>query len=472
MAAPRSSFPILLKLLLAHAAPTLLLFAVFGWYVHDQTRRQLDEELGKRLASIAASTATQIRGKYLVDLAPGDEQDRAYLNTQRILDSTRHATDVQRLFVFRPDRTTLVDTLAEARIGTPLYQLDVDQAELDRTFSGIPTSSVLFKDAHGELVKTGYAPVRGSEDDTTIVAALAATAPAAYFDRLVDLERRILAAGILLAVVVILSSLVVAAIITRPIRQLATRAAAIGKGNLDTPIPSAGHDEITILARTLEEMRTGLAARDQRLQIMLAGIAHEVRNPLAGMNLYAGILRDELAADSENQSHVKRIERELTHLETVVTEFLDYARRPPIEPRPLDMPKLLTEVAELCQPQADASGAHLETTCPPELRVTADPHQLRRALLNLARNALQAAPQGNVQLCAEPITTGTRITVTDDGPGIPPETQTRMFDPFFTTREKGTGLGLAFVAEIVRDHKGTLRVESTPNEGTTFTLEL
>src|SRR5204862_7075699 len=109
------------------------------------------------------------------------------------------------------------------------------------------------------------------------------------------------------------------------------------------------------LAATLDEMRAALHARDERLQMMLAGIAHEVRNPLGGLELYAGLLREALSGQPERLGEVARIEREVGHLKTVVSEFLDYARRPPPELASVAVRPLLTDVRELSEAAGGAS---------------------------------------------------------------------------------------------------------------------
>jgi signal transduction histidine kinase len=458
---------ILVKLVVAYTVPTVFLFALFAYYSYDLARRDLDAELGRRLAAVATATATQVRGKYLIEMDPEAGVPRAYLNTRRKLEAVRVQAGLERILVFAPDFTSLCDT-GEVPIGYRYHDLELDRHEIARALKGEASATVLFRGNDGRYYKAGYAPVMASEDDHTIVAALRVEAPAEFFRELTRMRWRLITHAGALAGAVVLISLVVAALLTRPLRRLSAAAERIGKGELEAPVPS-GRDEIGFLGATLDEMRVALRARDERLQMMLAGIAHEVRNPLGGIELFAGILRDDLAGDGEKLAHVARIEKELGHLKAVVGDFLDYARRPKPERAPVAVAPLLAEVRDLCAP--DAAGVTLIVDAPADLHACGDAGQLRRAFLNLARNAVQATPSGEVRLAARAAGPRVVITISDTGKGIPEAERERIFAPFYTTKEKGTGLGLAFVKEIVADHEGTIRVDSGPG-GTTFTVEI
>jgi signal transduction histidine kinase len=282
-------------------------------------------------------------------------------------------------------------------------------------------------------------------------------------------RRSMILAGIGAAMGVLLLTAWIARRISGPVTRLAQAAARLGRGDLDAPVPIETRDEIGVLAQTFEETRAALKARDERMQMMLAGIAHEVRNPLGGVELYAGLLRDALGGQPERLEEVRRIEREVGHLKTVVNEFLEFARRPAPNLESVELGPLCDEVRELTRA---ASAAEIAVDVPPKLRVRADPGQLRRVLLNLARNAATAARNGRVLLTAREAGTGVHLEVRDDGPGVPPELREQIFTPFFTTREKGTGLGLAFVREIVRDHGGEVAVTDAPGGGSVFSFEL
>ena len=464
--------PILVKLLVALVLPALLLFTVFAFVAHEVSRRDLDEEVGRRLQAIAASAATTVRGKYVEELAPGDEGERAHQNYVNKLAVLETATGAH-LYMFDKAFNSRLDTDKTVPIGTHYYHVELDRTELARVFDkGETVASVTFEGNDGRTYKAGYAPVRAELDGGPIVLAIAAQAPAAYFDRLADLRQRLFLWGGGLLLVSIAAAVIATLLITRNVRRLASAAERIGAGDLREPIKAHSHDELGVLAQTMDRMRGQLAERDARMQQMLAGIAHEVRNPLAGMTLFAGILQDELPEGDERRGHVDRIRKELGYLERVVNEFLEFARRPRPELAPVPMRELLEEIAQL----ASTEKVRVAVTLIDDVTANADRAQLRRAILNLARNAVQAATAAEhtgevVRLSARRDGGELAIAVWNRGKEISPATSGKLFEPFYTTREKGTGLGLAFVREIALDHHGRVDVASADGE-TTFTIVL
>ncbi|HTR54408.1 MAG TPA: HAMP domain-containing sensor histidine kinase [Kofleriaceae bacterium] len=467
---------ILVKLLAALVVPVVALFSVFALVAYEVSRRDLDAELGRRLEAIAASAAVQVRdGKFLADLPASDDQHPLYQQAVLRFAALANATGA-RVLAFDRRLDLRLDSGGDVAIGTAerkwvhYFRAELDQSEIDRVLAGHRWEpSVTFQGNDGTWYKTGYAPVRTSASDSEVALVIGAQAPASYFDRLADLRARLLEWGAGLAAVAVIAAVIASLLVTRNVRRLATAAERIGAGDLRAPIAMTSGDELGVLGATMERMRQQLAERDAKMQQMLAGIAHEVRNPLAGMTLFAGVLRDELPEPDERRDHVVRIQRELGYLERVVNDFLEYARRP--RPELADVParELLAEVAEL----ASTPELAVESSSEVEI-VRADRAQLRRALLNLARNAVQAATgagETSVKLSARRTARGIELRVSNRGPEISPETSGKLFEPFYTTREKGTGLGLAFVRDIVLDHGGKVEVASEGGE-TTFTIVL
>ncbi|MBX3159134.1 MAG: HAMP domain-containing histidine kinase [Deltaproteobacteria bacterium] len=467
---------ILVKLLVALVIPTVALFTLFAVVAFEVSRRDLDDELGQRLETLAASAATQVRGKYLDKLRAGDENVIDYQNAMKRLRTLAAATGA-RFIVFDRDFLARVDTsTGEDRLALRAhdYRAKLDREELTAVFERRETaSSVTFVGNDDKWYKAGYAPIRTDDDDPTAVLAVSAQAPASYFARLDDLRSRLFLWGAGLVLVSILAAVIATLLITRNVRRLASAAERIGTGELRAKVRIASNDELGQLAQSMDRMREQLLERDVRMQQMLAGIAHEVRNPLAGMTLFAGILRDELPDGDERRSHVERIQRELGYLERVVNEFLEFARRAKPELADVEVAELLAEIAQLVTSDA------IEVAVAPagDTVARADRGQLRRALINLAKNAVQAATAAGhrgkdaVRLSAAVEGDELHLVVWNRGQEISPETSGKLFEPFFTTREKGTGLGLAFVREIAHDHGGRVELHSADGQ-TTFTLVL
>ncbi len=471
--APRKT--LLIKLVLAFVLPTVTLFSIFAVFAYEVQREDLEAELSRRLEAVASAAATRLRGKYLVDIEAGDEEENpSYTGAMKRLEEVRAATGVERLYVFDREFNTRLDT-SGAAIGARQFQAEIDRQELSSLFvDGKSASSLLFEGVDGRPYKAGYAAVYKSEKDREIVLAIGADAPADFFDRLADLRAQLIVYGLFLVFAVAVVAIFIGLRITRPVRLLAEAAERIGAGDLAKPIEVLSGDEIGLLATTMEQMRSDLRARDERMQLMMAGIAHEVRNPLGGMELFSGILREELEGDEEKQSHVQRIEKEIGHLKTLVDNFLEYAHRSPPELVSTDLGGLASELADLVAAQLAETKMELSLEIQ-EVRCLADSQKLRRAVLNLLRNAIEAGAESGkpvVLKVAKHSANRALLSVQNFGEVIDGELRERLFEPFFTTKQRGTGLGLAFVKEIIADHGGTIELVSSKEEGTTFTLLL
>lgn len=212
---------------------------------------------------------------------------------------------------------------------------------------------------------------------------------------------------------------------------------------------------------------------------MSAGLAHEIRNPLGAIKGAAQCL-DPKRLPNEEREFTEVIIEEVNRLNGVVTAFLDYARPLKQNFGPTDVNEVVQRTVRLIQ-----SGLPKQYTLAEELaesvsRVDADAEQLKQVLINLVQNAMQALGDdgGHITIrTVQPERFGDRVEtvelqVSDTGPGIPAEQQLNIFVPFFTTKQQGTGLGLAICQRIIKNHGGSITVQSRPGEGTTFVIRL
>lgn len=459
------------RLLLAYLVPVTLIVCGIGYLAYRAARVALERELAHSLEA-AARTAVLLVGKpRALRLSPGDEGSRTYANLSRKLGELKSSVQAESIYLFERDERALVDSDRRFPIGDKIGTLAANRAELKDVFRGECRASVLFYGDDGHVYKSGFAPVL---IDGRAVAAVGVDGSAHFFEQLLELGRTLALVGIAAVVLLVLISLFVSRRITRPIDRLAALARAIGRGELDRQVQVETNDEIGILAGTLDEMRKSIRERDQQLQMMLSGIAHEVRNPLGGMALFVGILAEDLAGDEQALGHVKRIRTELDYLSRVVNDFLDFARKRPLEKEKIDPAEMCEQLRELIEPELAARQLSLRVEIAPGSgNIFADRERLRSVLLNLLRNAVQASPDGGEVVLALSGGDGEFvIEVGDSGAGIDEDKSERIFEPFFTGRQQGTGLGLSLVKKIVDAHGGEVSFKSEPGRGTTFSVSL
>lgn len=226
--------------------------------------------------------------------------------------------------------------------------------------------------------------------------------------------------------------------------------------------------------RALEET----SRRQDRLAAigrMAASIAHEIRNPLAAMRGSIQMLRSEMEADSAQTELMEIILRESDRLNRIITDFLSYARPRSLTQSPVDVGNLLHQTFSLLRhsPEILANQQIVEDLPSTPLVADADESQLKQVFWNLARNALQAMPEGGTLTAKLEKNSGNRmrISFSDTGRGMAPDQVEHLFEPFSSTTG-GTGLGLSIVYQIIRDHGGTINVRSLEGQGTTIGIEL
>jgi signal transduction histidine kinase len=444
--------------------PAVLALALFGAAAHELARGLLEAELGRRLATAASSVSLLVLPEQIAAIGAGDEGSNTYANLRHRVEQARERLGVRRVLLVAADLGARGDSDDLLALGAKAHELLADTPEIEKAALGMATTSPLFTGRDGLPYKRGYARIGSPAVGYAVV-----EASAQYLDALAAFRRWLLVGGAAGVAIIVVLAAWLSQRMTGPLERLALAAERIGHGDLTASVAVETRDEIGYLASRLDEMRVALRARDERMQMMLAGIAHEVRNPLGGLELYAGLLREGLAGQPERLAEIARVEREIGYLKNVVNDFLDFARRPAPVMDEVNVHALLSEAAEVCR-----SGAETPITveCNPTLRARVDRSQVRRALVNLAKNALVAAgPSGRVVLAAhaDPASPGCVVwEVRDSGPGVPTDLAEKIFTPFFTTREKGTGLGLAFVREIALDHGSQATVDRGPEGGARF----
>ncbi len=298
-----------------------------------------------------------------------------------------------------------------------------------------------------------------------------------------------LAAGVSLLVAVVVAMLL-AQVVLRPMHVIRSSLTRLGRGDLGATLDLRDDEELRELGDVFDQVSAQLraATRDdfnpaqlaklaRRIQIMgrqFSGVPHELKNPLNAMTIHLELLNQKLAGDPA-ASHVEIIRQEVRRLDERVQALMRFVKPEEVSFAPVAVAPLLANVVAALRPEAERAGVGIQVACADSaLRVEGDAALLRDAFLNLVQNAIQAMPAGGRLSLGCTAVAGRRVQVRveDTGVGIAPENLERIFELYFTTKDKGTGMGLALVFRTIQIHDGTIDVESTPGVGTAFIVVL
>jgi len=209
---------------------------------------------------------------------------------------------------------------------------------------------------------------------------------------------------------------------------------------------------------------------------MAATVAHEIRNPLGGIAGYAGMLERDLGSEDPNRRLVHKIIEGVARLNRIVSSLLTYTRPLRLNVHPVNLTELVEEATAFFAIDVERSreDIHIERRyADRELTCRIDPEQLQQVILNLLQNAMQAMPEGGtISVDVHGENSEGIFTISDNGIGMDDDVREKLFTPFFTTKEDGTGLGLVTSKKIIDAHNGQIRVDSEPGRGTQFSISL
>jgi two-component system NtrC family sensor kinase len=283
--------------------------------------------------------------------------------------------------------------------------------------------------------------------------------------------------------------------VKKPLGRIMDNMSRVEKGDLNVHIEYRGKDEIGRLIKSfnsmvdrldeakseLEQLHFQQLERADRLASigeMAAGIAHEIKNPLAGISAAVTIIRDDIPADDPRGTILGEVLQQVQRLDKTVNDLLFFGKPSLPELSCIDINEILDSTCKFASQHRGVVNIEKRINLAPDLpTVYADGKQMQQVFLNLLLNAFQAMPEGGTLA----VTTGrlvrdgreyVTIEVADSGPGIPPQILEKIFTPFYTTKAQGTGLGLPICCKLIKLHKGYIHVTSDNLHGTVFTIEL
>lgn len=310
-----------------------------------------------------------------------------------------------------------------------------------------------------------------------------------------ELDRSLLPAGFAVGLALVIAvgvSMLLAQVVLRPIHVITSGLSRLGRGELGKPLDLRDEefrDLGDVFDQVSEQLKNAVGDSRARAQVadltrrvaslgrLTAGVAHEVKNPLNAMTIHLELLKQKLASPEPAAAarHAEVIGTEIRRLDDVVQGFLKFVRPEDVKLAPVKVRSLVTGVLEALAPEAERARVTCEHACQDaNLAIEGDETLLRQAFLNLAQNALQAMPDGGKLriACASGRDGRVEVRVQDTGEGIAPDHLARIFDLYFTTKKRGSGIGLSVVFRTIQLHNGDIDVESTLGTGTTFVIKL
>lgn len=445
----------------------VIITAIGGWLTLSGASRSLEEQMERGLLDVAGLVAPRFADVYgeVGWLPPGEATEaETYRYYRQILLDLIQGGHVEESDVFRwttiravsGGPTVLVSSRPEVTIGQPAYWVEAYRAEVLRAHEdGNATTRLFPTDGRNHM----WGVVR-IDDEGTFLGVLI---PTDYTQPLTDIFWRIVALSLTAAALAALIGWRLAGGIVARLETLSRAALRIQRGWMDRPVELDGQDELGRLARAMERMRSGIQRRDEQLRRMLSQVAHEIRNPLGGLELFAAAAL-ETEDPVERRRILSRVRKEVMGLNGIIDEFLGFARPGHTEPELHDVRVPVEEATSLAGAEFRKDGDSLQVAFEPgPLHAIADPQQVKRAVLNLLRNAFQAGD--SVQVKGDLVHGEVRISVRDDGPGIDPELHDRIFDPFVGDKAQGAGLGLAIVKQLAEANGGRVVLVDSSGDG-------
>jgi signal transduction histidine kinase len=262
-----------------------------------------------------------------------------------------------------------------------------------------------------------------------------------------------------------------AAMISKPIENLIYFSRELGRGNFRVSVPQSIHGELAILSKSMDKMRSDLRSHHQEKEEMLAQIAHELRNPLGGIELLAGLVKEDLHKTGQNVAYIEKITREIHTLKNLINNYLNFSRPVQAHPQKINLIEIVDNMKEILMDRLLKKNIKIKNKFE-EIYIQFDPNHIRHILTNLVTNSIDAsAPDSDIEIIQKRDSGQFLVMVKDQGSGINTKNIDKIFNPFYSTRENGAGLGLAICKKLCQENKAEIWAENNSTQGCTFFIK-
>lgn len=442
------------KIILLFSLITVILVIVLSRISYITVREIYLEQAAEHVKTLTSFAASGLDKSYLLFLTA--KADHAYNYYESFLKEIVKQTAVANAFIFNKNLDVLVST-EKHRFGS---ELRLNRSEIERLSLHQSGSSFPFADTDKNWYIWGFYNI----DDQFYLGIRENINRLERINQLGTIFIWIGAAGVLLT---ILAGWFIARTIAGPVDKLVQFSKKIGQGEFNVQAPEKIYGEFAVLKDTMQQMQADLAAKNDEREQMLAQIAHEIRNPLGGIELLAGLIKEDAQSESQTYNHSAKILQEVSGLKEQIAAFLYYNKPVETKPQQLQLAEILKDVKMIHAQKLQDKNIHLhfeESDYP----LFFDPQHLKQVITNLTANSIDAVAE-NGSIIIKMFENGTRgFEVCDDGPGLDQKYRKNIFKPFFTTKPNGSGLGLAISKKLCLQNNALLAYDESYRDGSRF----
>lgn len=451
------------RIILTFSIVTIILVVAISFTSYNFIRNLYLEEISSHVKTSTQIISNQIDEEYLDILSIGSPTKLTQAYFQNIFKKNTVNETPSEIFIFDKNLFVFVhsDTSFLENRSNPnliIYKKDIEQLAVKQSFTSTP-----FKGDDGSWYLWGFYRL----DENFF---LALKESAGKLQKVEDFAKLFFYFGIIATLITIMVSWLIAKSITKPVDKLIKFSNEIGKGNFEVKQPDKMKGEIAMLSNAMEKMKNDLFENQKERENILAQIAHEIRNPLGGIELFANLAKEDLKMENMNTENLDKILKEINGLKTLITAYLNYSKPKIATKKLINLHDLMNDINNLFRPDLDKKKVRIEYDLK-LANVQFDPEHLRQILINLISNSLNSVSEnGLITITSNTNHTDWWISVSDNGQGISEENINLIFEPFFTTKKEGIGLGLSICKKLAKENNARIEVMNNKDKGCTFTI--
>jgi len=459
----RRFYSLKFRIILIFSIITFILVGIFTrtgyFYIKKIYLNQLEEQIILITGIIGSETNPDF-----LDFIPKAEYQMNSTREfyQKFLADQVAKTDLTHAFIFDDKLTIVVHSHQDTLLGEMDPQLTLHKTMIQQLeTSGIAASSP-FKGKDGKFYMWCFYRLN---DDYW----LGVRENVRHLQRIDEIARLFWIIGIVGILVTVSAGWILGFSVSRPVNRLVSFSKKIGEGKYEQPVPDKIKGELKELVNALDKMRNDIMQNQREKEEILAQVAHEIRNPLGGIELMSGLIREDMLKHGLDVTHVKKILDEVLVLKNQISTYLEYSRPVKAVHEKIKVRETINEILSTLNFAGRGIQVQLDIQ---ENTLYADIHHFKQIILNLLVNSLAVLDKNGKVIVATKIIEGKfHLFITDNGPGIPSENLDKIFRPFFTTREKGSGLGLSVCQKLCEENNLSLTVDNNTGAGCTFIIQ-